>query len=152
MSRIRLFTSAVVIGSHGLNVIFPQTVRDLRAYCTAAGSVPDGRRHFSKCCIVQLGWGRGRKTAMRGKAGQCCVWLRLALVVHPANAFFGSGKGCNKHPPGKIRVTWQFVLGVELNGKAPDLHAWVVPSPYLTQRHVEAPWYRGNARIPLTSS
>lgn len=54
---------------------------------------------------------------MRGKAGQCCVWLRLALVVHPANAFFGSGEGCNKHPPGKICVIWEFVLGVELNGK-----------------------------------
>lgn len=36
--------------------------------------------------------------------------------------------------------------------QAPDLHAWVVPSPYLTQRHGEAPWYRGNARIPLRSS
>lgn len=36
--------------------------------------------------------------------------------------------------------------------QAPDLHARVIPSPYLTQRHVGAPWYRGNARIPLTSS
>lgn len=43
-----------------------QTFADLWTYSTAAGSVPDGRRHFSKCCIVQPRWGRGREIVEGG--------------------------------------------------------------------------------------
>lgn len=60
-------------------------------------------------CSAEVGEGeKERQREMGGGAGQCCVWLRLALVVHPQTHMGGSG-GSNEHAQ-LLHVIWKFVL------------------------------------------
>lgn len=64
------------------------------------------------------GVGEGEKDRDAGESWpMLCLAEACTCCTSCKMHFFGSGKGCNKHPPGKIRVVWEFVLGVELNGK-----------------------------------
>lgn len=118
------FISKAVISTRHLKVFPcfcspPLLLDPQRLYSTyAAGYVPDGRTRFSKCCIVQLRWGRGEESDAGGQglvggevisnyvsAGQCLHWLCTLKCSKDGKYHSLSVK---KNSP-----LWKFVLGVD---------------------------------------